>query len=285
MVKSILHTTDFSANAYKALQYAYNLSQKLNAALWVVHVAGVPTVLNYPYADTLEEMEETEKAAVIERIKNYCGQGLGMVTSLSNVNFDVKINPSAIDGILDAIKDRDTSLVVVGTKGQSKLKEVIMGSTTRKLVEKSPCPVLAIPETTAYSAFGKMIYASDFDGDDIGLLHKLVPFAKKLDASIRVLHVFATKSDQKTETGMFRQKLLNALENKSIEYDSLVSENVGEAIAEYIQEYKADLLVMYEKEKAGFIGRMFHKDLVKQFATHTQVPLLTFNSLNRAVDL
>lgn len=284
-MKTILHPTDFSTNACKALQYAYRLSQKLNAALWVVHVAGQPTMMNYPYADTFEEMENTERESVIERLKKYCSESLGMISATFNVNFDVKINASIVDGILGAITDKEASLVIVGTKGQSKVKEVIMGSTTRKLVEKSTCPVLAIPETGSYSDPGKIIYASDLVSNDINVLKKLATFAAKLNSHITVLHVFPSEPAFETETRNFRKILSNAFGDGSISYDSIVSENVSESIAEYVQRYNADLLVMYEKEKAGVIGAMFHKDLVKRFATHTQVPLLTFNSLNLAVDL
>jgi len=72
-----------------------------------------------------------------------------MISATSNVNFDVKINASIVDVILDAIADKEAFLVVVGIKWQSKIKEVIMGSTTRKLMEKSTCPVLAVPETVS----------------------------------------------------------------------------------------------------------------------------------------
>jgi nucleotide-binding universal stress UspA family protein len=47
--------------------------------------------------------------------------------------------------LLDAIEAERVQLVVVGTKGRSNLADVIVGSTARRLYQRSPVPLLSIP--------------------------------------------------------------------------------------------------------------------------------------------
>ena len=279
---NILHPTDFSDNACKALKYAYELSRKLNAGLRVVHVAESPSMFAYPHAASFEEMEEQEKDSYMRRLRDFCIESLA---TLSAISIDLLINNSVITGILNAIKESNASLVVVGTRGQSRFREVVMGSTTRKLIAVSPCPVLAIPEDASFSEIRQIVYTSDFNRHDIAALQKLTAFAANFDAKIAVLHVFSSELDHKAEAENFKLQLAENIKYDSLEYATRISQNIGEALANYLQEIKTDLLVMYEKEKGGIIERMFHKDLVKKFATHTSVPLLSFNALSAAGDL
>ena len=47
-------------------------------------------------------------------------------------------------------------MLIVGTRGKSRIKEVILGSTTKALVKHSPIPVMAIPENTDQKDFDKI---------------------------------------------------------------------------------------------------------------------------------
>ena len=279
---NILHPTDFSDNACKALKYAYELSRKLNAGLRVVHVAESPTMFAYPHAASFEEMEEQEKDSYMRRLRDFCIESLA---TLSAISIDLLINNSVIAGILKAIKESNASLVVVGTWGQSRFREIVMGSTTRKLIAASPCPVLAIPEDASFSEIRQIVYTSDFNRHDIAALQKLTAFAANFDAKIAVLHVFSSELDHKAEAENFKLQLAENIKYDSLEYTTRISQNIGEALANYLQEIKTDLLAMYEKEKGGIIERMFHKDLVKKFAKHASVPLLSFNELSIAGNL
>jgi nucleotide-binding universal stress UspA family protein len=279
---NILHPTDFSDNACKALKYAYELSRKLNAGLRVVHVAEAPSMFAYPHEASFEEMEEQEKDSYMRRLRDFCIESLG---TLSAISCDLLINNSVIAGILNAIKESNASMVVVGTRGQSRFREVVMGSTTRKLIAASSCPVLAIPEDASFSEISQIVYTSDFSRHDIAALQKLTAFAANFDVKIAVLHVFSSELDHIAEAENFKLQLAENIKYDSLEYATRISQNIGEALANYLQEIKTDLLVMYEKERGGIIARMFHKDLVKKFATHTSVPLLSFNALSVADDL
>jgi len=48
----------------------------------------------------------------------------------------------------------------------------------------------------------------------------------------------------------------------------------------YIDNKEADMVAMLEREKSGFLKKLFHRDLVKEMESFGKVPLLSFNEAN-----
>lgn len=55
----------------------------------------------------------------------------------------VAVNDLAVPGLLD--QARDAALLVVGSRGRSTVRGLLLGSTSRSVVEQAPCPVVIIP--------------------------------------------------------------------------------------------------------------------------------------------
>lgn len=277
-MNKILHPTDFSENASKALDFAYGLSRKFNALLVILHVADLPTIMNSSSSVTsFTEMEEEKKASIIEQLEKYSSDHFKDIDGHANIQFKVNLNSSTVKGIIESINETGADLVVVGTKGQSKLKEVIMGSTAKGLVAKAHCPVLTIPENALFKETKQIIYASDYNENDIAALKKLADFAKVYNAEISVLHIFSDERANDSETSVFKKLLTEQVKYAHLKYDTQVSANVAESLVGYLQDNKADLLVMFEKENSGIVNLLFHKDMVRKFATHTTIPLMSYN--------
>jgi len=56
---------------------------------------------------------------------------------------------SAADAILDAASDVDASLIVIGIRHRSAVGKLFLGSTSQQVLLDAPCPVFAVPATTA----------------------------------------------------------------------------------------------------------------------------------------
>ncbi len=50
------------------------------------------------------------------------------------------------DALIDAAAERDASMIVIGTRGETPLMGAILGSTAYKLLHRSPLPVVVVPE-------------------------------------------------------------------------------------------------------------------------------------------
>ena len=281
ILKKIIHPTDFSENALKALEFAIDISKKFNAELILLHVADFPGAVRSTHYSTtfptFSEYEEADKKIILEQLKEYAAHYQDKTDAESKILFDVKFNSSTTDGIFEAINERNADLVVVGTKGKSILKELIVGSTTKSLVAKAVCPVLAIPENAFFRKIQQIVYASDFDPNDIPAIKRTIPISQAYHAKLSVLHLFENEAKEQIEAVIFQQQLTDEVKYLHLKYDTEASNNIARSIVNYLQLNQADLLVMFEKESTG-ITRLFQKSTVNQFVDHAlTIPFMSYN--------
>ncbi|WP_163379421.1 universal stress protein [Cyclobacterium sp. SYSU L10401] len=273
-MKKILYATDFSENAEKAFIQALKIAQKHKANLIMLHVFDIPTSWNYPYTEDALEMERQAICESENKLKGIFDQYAKDI----NIKYIAAESTSIVKAIISVIRENDPGLVVIGTKGGSKVKEVIVGSTTKELINKSPVPVLAVPENAVDSDLKKILYATDLHEADIPALKKLTALVRPFDSEITVTHV-STPNEYKGAEKMewFKDLVKDRINYDGITIQLLLVDNIYEELNAYINQQGFNLLVMLEKERKGIVDRLFHSDLVKKMEFHTSIPLLSFN--------
>ena len=53
------------------------------------------------------------------------------------------------DALIDVAKSHQAGLIVLGTRGRSNVKSVLLGSVAHEVVGKSTVPVLVVPDKTS----------------------------------------------------------------------------------------------------------------------------------------
>ncbi|WP_178985576.1 universal stress protein [Winogradskyella helgolandensis] len=189
-MKTILYATDYSKNSELALKYAYNMSKKLKAKLLVIHVFDYPTLLDHIDLKPEPAFPNIEKDAFKKhnsQLSAFCKSILQEDTT--TLDIEAIENKSVVNGIIEKANKIDALLIVIGIKGLSALREIIMGSTAKHLVEKAPCPVLTIPSDSVKTEIDTVVYATDFEEEDFGAINKLVEIVKPFNAKIKILHI------------------------------------------------------------------------------------------------
>lgn len=143
--KYILHATDFSTNTANALEIASEFLYIPSTRLIIIHVCDLPTVLNNPKAKDPVEMEQEKIKEAHEKIDKYIKQCFCNQEPVPVPEKEIVLNSSPYKGILDAINRIDPYMVVIGQKGHSKIKDLILGSTAKHLIEKVHCPITVVP--------------------------------------------------------------------------------------------------------------------------------------------
>ena len=143
--KIILHPTDFSENAANALEVAADLLNIPSTRLIVLHVGELPTIINNPKAEDAVVLERERMKKATEQMKAYLLKCLGNQLPIPVPEEEIVMHTSTYKGILDAITRIDPYMVVIGQKGHSKIKDLIMGSTAKHLTEKVHCPLVIVP--------------------------------------------------------------------------------------------------------------------------------------------
>ncbi|MCA0931733.1 universal stress protein [Lutimonas saemankumensis] len=273
-MEKILFATDFSSNADKAFKFALHIAEKRKADLVMVHVFDIKTVWTYPYTNDPFEMKTQAMSSWERSLQEF----------FEHYDTEVKArymaveDPSVVKGILTAIERHKPQLVVVGTKGKSVLKEVLLGGTTKALVKRSPVPVLAVPQYAELKDYDKVLYASDFREVDLEAMKQMIDLLKPNQPDIRVLHI-STDNDYKSVEKMewFKEMIREKIGYENITFELMLSGNIFDTLNKYMSEDDYDMLVMLEKERSGIIDKLFHQGLVSKMEFRTWIPLLSFN--------
>lgn len=138
MYSKILIANDGSEGAAKALATAITLARRLKAELHMISVEELP---RFPTTvdEIVEEKEEANRRfdAVIARARSRAK------AARTKLEAHV-VTGHAVPSIIEFIEREGCDLLVVGFMGHSALYNRLIGSTTDRLVELAPCPVLVV---------------------------------------------------------------------------------------------------------------------------------------------
>lgn len=281
-MKKMLCAIDYSKNSTTALKYAYSINKKMNTHLVVVHVFGYPTALGTDIHDHFPNLDKDTFKQQYSKLKAFCYNQLGEDLNKMNISLDVIENLSVVNGIVNKADQMKAFMIVLGMKGQSAIKDLLIGNTTRNLIDKANCLVLAIPERAYFNEIKTIVYASDFEADkDIEVIKKITGFANAFDAKIEVVHIADKKEfDSEIKMELFKNKLKEKINYKNIGFNILHSKNIFETLRVYLGDVNADVVVMLEREDKGLFKSLFYKDLVKKMEIYGNIPMISFNENN-----
>lgn len=277
-MKKILFATDFSDNATAALIFAIKIAKKHHAALVLLHIFDVPTSWNYPYTEDPIEMEWQARRDSLGKLKTYFQEyakddGVGL-----DVSFHVRENLSYVKGIVSFVLEHEPELILIGTKGGSVAKEIIVGRTAKALITRSPVPVLSVPEVAIYREIKQVLYLTDFHELDVEAIRQLVEMLEPYDPEITLTHINTYLIDSGHEKKEWFENLVREkITGKKIHFRQILADNIYDGINSYLNDNRIDLLVMLEKKRDSILDKIFHKDIVKSMDFHTTMPLLSFN--------
>ncbi|HUI44330.1 MAG TPA: universal stress protein [Terriglobia bacterium] len=127
----ILFCTDFSDAAGKSLAQALSLAMEYNAELTLIHVLEHPDTSEILQERTAAAMRELEKSIPADA-RNWC-----------NVRKLVRVGKPYQEICQVALEDQ-IDLIVLGVRGRNAVDLAIFGSTTHRVLQLGPCPVLTV---------------------------------------------------------------------------------------------------------------------------------------------
>lgn len=286
-MKTIMYATDYSKNSELALKYAYHISSKMEAKLLVIHVFDYPIVLNAISVKPKAAFRDSNGDALTKhhlKITTFCERVLNRNIAALNIEIDAIGSKSVVKGIIDKAKTVDAFLIVTGVKGTSKLRELIMGSTAKKLIQRAFCPVFTIPSDSVKTDIDTIVYATDFEEEDIGAMDNLIEIAKPFKAKIKVVHISPLdETISKSYKNSIEDKIHKYIDYSNLNLDILYSDDAFNTLKTYCQNSNADFIAMLERKSSSFSSKMFHRNLVSRMKSYGEIPLLSFNAKNYGI--
>ncbi len=154
-IKNILYATDLSESARHCFGYAASLSERYGATITILHVledltpSTVIRVREIMGEKQWLELLERNKQQIIDkihkRIEELCQDASNGKTACNFQVGDILIPEGpAVSTILETADKSGADIIVMGTHGYGTFKEALMGSTARRVVRRSPVPVLTV---------------------------------------------------------------------------------------------------------------------------------------------
>jgi nucleotide-binding universal stress UspA family protein len=139
--RRILAATDFSPTGEHACAVAASLAKQLGAELHVAHAFDIPLTVVTPYEVAIPDgLIRDSRAAARKKldatVAGLRGEGVDAQPHLTEV--------PAAPAIADLARELSADLVVIGTRGRTGLKHVLLGSVAERTLRLAPCPVLTV---------------------------------------------------------------------------------------------------------------------------------------------
>lgn len=275
-MKKLLIPTDFSENAEQAYPFALKIAAKTGSRVTFWLAIEVP----FDFATRVEEKMEGAIDYAHKKFKEMISEFAG-TPEYSELEIDYRIvDGKAVAGILEGIKEIQPDWVVMGTKGATGLKKILVGSIASRVVQESPVPVLMIPNQSQFDNFRKIVFATDYQQNDVELLRTVVDVASLWDSSIQLIHISKEK-DPESEILQknFRETVEAEIEYGKLEFIVEYAPNFLEGIAGFQKPDECSLLVMGRYD-LDFLEEIFDYSETKAMSFYSQTPLLVLPAKN-----
>ena len=148
MIKNILVAVDCSENSLRALDFALDLAEKYSASVTVLNVSESPAMGAVPlepttvsgdsmvlFAKDLQRLHEDILSKAVAHAK--------VVNPNITVFSKLREGDPALEIVAEA-KEASFDMVVVGHRGEGRMREIFLGNISEKVSHLAPCPVVIV---------------------------------------------------------------------------------------------------------------------------------------------
>ena len=152
MMEKILVAVDGSEHSKKALTYALELTKKFDGKITIINVYSTVVPQTQPIDGLSTPAMSGTSAALAAKIAEDAklrGEQVLVEAERSAMELGVQVEKvlregDAVNEIVAEAKAGNFNLVVVGHRGMSKLRELLLGGVSEGVSHKAPCPVLIV---------------------------------------------------------------------------------------------------------------------------------------------
>lgn len=273
-MKKILIPVDFSKHSEYACKLTRKVAKKIEGEIHLIHMVELPS--GFSDMASGANISIPESMMYIRKIKdkllNYKNS---YFSNFDNVYHAIRFqNP--YEGIRDYSKKINADLIIMGSKGQTALEEILIGSNTEKTVRNSEVPVIITKKDNDNFKLKKLVFASTFENDEAKALEGFLDFANKFKSKIYFLKVntpqnFECSTDSKNKVTAFVEKY--NVTNYTIKVHN--DKSVQEGILNFANENNIDLVSLATHGRSG-LSRFFNGSVSVNLSKNVLKPVLTF---------
>jgi nucleotide-binding universal stress UspA family protein len=269
-MKTIYLLTNFSEAADKAISNfirIYGKRLKESYRFTLVNAWKQPRTGHFQMINLDEYLAEIS----MNDLKKQAGI-LAELLHIEERDIDVISRKGDIVDVVNELAESETpELIVMGTKGSNLLRELLIGSTTGRILRQIKLPTLVVPETIALKNPDRIVFATDLNEcrneDDF---EKLTNLVRRFMSEFLILHIYKVEKPDVSKYEKCMEQYLNGI-NYSFHYKQHVDVETG--ILEFVSLMKAGLLAMIGR-KDDLLLSLFKHSVTQGITQQAEVPML-----------
>lgn len=133
---------DFSDYSDKAVKYVLLRFHHIITKLDLCHIIDYRNIVHLP-----REELDYYKAKISKKIEDYITNLIynQNIISKNSIGYCIDISDDIASSIVNQAKSGSYDLIVTGRRGLNRAEYIVLGSVSKKIVEKSDIPVLIVP--------------------------------------------------------------------------------------------------------------------------------------------
>ncbi len=284
-MKRILLPTDFSSNANNAIKYALSLYKNEVCKFYILNTF-TPSIIHHRFVTkTVNSMNPEEVHSTSEQNLQETLKYINRKYPNPNHSFQLISSFNLLADEIKEIVDRENiELIIMGSKGNSNLKEVFLGSSTVRILKSiKKCPVLIIPGKAGFSSPDEIAFVTDFNRYyTASEIQPIIQLANSFNITVRIVHI-QKEIKSLTELQRFNLGVLRKYLADVEHYVHTVSEvnSISRTLEIFTDELEIHLLAMLNYEHS-YMEKITDEPVVKQQDFYTTTPLLVIPELSEA---
>ncbi|TSD67182.1 universal stress protein [Inquilinus sp. KBS0705] len=281
-MKTYLVPVDFSDAGFNAADYAAQLSHQTNVETIILmnayFTSVYETMLPDPNMVMLTEDQIEDNAAerinhlekLRDKLKDKVREGVEIRISLRRSHL--------LRAVVDTVNEDNADLVILGTIGNSTLRENNqgIGSHVIRISKASPTPVIVVPPNYKYQPVDEAVIACDFkkvkENVPLDALHKLLG---KQAIKLLVVNIDTTGKHAGWDPELLAEKtaLHGMLKHFKPRYYYVNDANIISGILDFATYHKAQMVIALP-HNYSFLQSILHNSISQQIAKSSTVPVL-----------
>ncbi|WP_373073118.1 universal stress protein [Zeaxanthinibacter enoshimensis] len=278
--RHILLPTDFSDHSLHAMTYAIKLYEQEECCFHLLNTfQASPSGL-------ASKMAQANETRLFQSLKEESEKNLQITLDQlkkkkPNAKHTYKIHSEAaslVQAIAKLLRRENISLICMGTRGSSALKEVFMGSNTIAVLKHIDfCPIIAVPADAPMGPLREIAFATNFEHAFSGKeLEPLFTISSISVSFIRIVRV-SSNGDLSAEQQHNKEILTGLLRSYSYGFQEIPEQGkISRTIMKWANDSEEIGMIAIVNYHHSFLEKLISENIIKRVAFNTRLPLLVF---------
>lgn len=219
-------------------------------------------------------VEEEDASQHLEMVHAKCSERGISATKL------IKYSQDPSRGILDAAKECNAQLLVVGRRGRRGMSRLMVGDATAKVIEKAECPVLVVPRLVTIWDSGILLVVdpSQIAGD--AAAHAAIQLAQASSLPLTILFISENDESNTKLRDIYQSvnRLVAMAKLQKVDAEGMVQPGeIDDVVLEVVRQRSADLIVCEPRDRS-IIDKLLNANNLLNLIGNAHCPVMVIPS-------